>query len=112
MDERFLRITVNPSPLEGEWVRVALAGQMTWPHSKLFTTEVNHLTTVSGRKIEVDLTELTYLDSAGLATFISINKTVQEAGGHLRVSHPRRIIRQVFVSAHLDKVLDILPEGT
>lgn len=112
MDERFLKITVDPTSMESEWVRVALAGQMTWPHNQIFTTEINRLTAVSGRKIEVDLTGLTYLDSAGLATFISVDKTVQESGERLRISHPRRIIRQVFISAHLDKVLDILPEDS
>ena len=44
----------------------------------------------------VDLTELTYISSMGLRSFISIAKTLQEKEGSLRLCHLKGLVKQVF----------------
>lgn len=72
--------------------------------------EINRLFASGYHTYEIDLSELTYLDSSGLAAFIPIHEKSREVSGSMKITNPRRLIRQIFVSAHLDCVLDIGPD--
>ncbi len=60
-------------------------------------------------QIELDLTELSYVDSTALSEILSAHKLIEEANGRMWIVNPRKLIRHIFVSAKLDQVLDIGP---
>ena len=110
--ERMLQMNVNAEGLPEGSVQVLLKGQLTWTHVKQFHVDIGQLFSKGYTVLEIDLAELTYLDSTGLGAFLAVHKKIQEAGGRLTITNPRRLIRHLFVSAHLDTVLEIGPEPT
>jgi anti-anti-sigma factor len=107
--DKFLKIVLLQESDEGT-VRVLLQGQLTWPNIKQFQSEMNRLFSLGKKQIELDLRELSYLDSSGLAALIPIHTLFKQEGGCVVIRNPRRLIRHIFVSAHLDSVIDIGPE--
>ncbi len=107
--EKGLKVVLEALPGEGG-IRALLKGQLTWPHIRQFQLEINRVQASGCKHLEIDLAELSYLDSSGLAAFLPVNERFKQAQGSLKLVNPRRIIRHLFTSAHLDMVLDIGPE--
>jgi anti-sigma B factor antagonist len=62
------------------------------------------------RKIILDLTGLTYIDSAGLGMVAACAGIIFKAGGKLIVVSPGRRITQMFEITRLNRVIDIFPD--
>src|SRR5690349_22856322 len=62
------------------------------------------------KKVVIDLTKVTYLDSSGLAVLIEGMQNVQEYGGRFRLAGVQDEVKQVFDIARLDQVFDIYPD--
>lgn len=58
-------------------------------------------------KIVVDLSNVTYIDSSGLATLVECVQGLSKYDGALRLVGVNEKIRDVFLLARLDKVFDI-----
>jgi anti-anti-sigma factor len=108
--EKGLKLTLESLPGGAGGIRAMVKGQLTWPHIRQFQSDINRILASGCKYIEIDLSDLTYLDSSGLAAFLPLNERFKQAQGSLKIIHPRRIIRHLFTSAHLDMVLDIGPE--
>ncbi len=108
--EKGFKLILETTPAEGGGTRVLLKGLLTWPHIRQFQTEINRALATGCKYLEIDLSELTYLDSSGLAAFLPLHDRLKQAEGSLKIVNPRRIIRHLFTSVHLDQVLDIGPE--
>jgi anti-sigma B factor antagonist len=91
-------------------VTVHLGGKLGQMDVKRFRSEVERLVTCGYRRIDVDLSELQYIDSSGLAELVPIYQSVRETDGVLRLSNPRRLIRHILLSAHLNDILEIYPQ--
>jgi anti-anti-sigma factor len=102
-------VIVEALPGEEGGIRVQLKGQLTFPNIKQFQMEISRILASGHKHLEIDIGDVVYLDSSGLAAFIPVNDRIREAQGSLRITNPRRFIRHVFVSAQLDTVLDIGP---
>lgn len=61
---------------------------------------------ITERDVVVDLTRLTFVDSAGLSIMLSARRTVLDVGGNLSIRGARGIVRRVFQVAELADVLD------
>lgn len=97
--------------VDPEWDAILfLEGQLTWPHVRQFQTEMDRYLNGGKKKLCLDLRDLTYLDSSGLAAFVPVHTKFENAGGHLVLRYPRKLIYHVFASAHLDTVLDVRKE--
>ncbi len=92
-------------------VTVRLGGKLGQPDVKRLRSEVDRLITCGYRHIDMDLSELQYIDSSGIAELVPIYQTVREHDGAIRLSNPRRLIRHILLSAHLDDILEIVPKG-
>ncbi len=55
----------------------------------------------------IDLTEVEYMDSSGVATLIEALQKLNQTGGRLRLAGLTDAVAQVLRFAHLDKVFDI-----
>ncbi len=62
------------------------------------------------RKIILDLTGLTYIDSAGLGMIAACAGIIFKAGGKLVVVSPAGRITQMFEITRLNRVIDIFPD--
>lgn len=64
------------------------------------TKTENHL-------VQVDLSEVNYMDSTGLGVFISALKSTKENSSHLKLVHLQDRVARLFRITGLDEVIDI-----
>jgi len=62
------------------------------------------------KKVVVDLTKVTYLDSSGLAVLIEGMQNVQKYGGKFGLAGVQEDVKHVFDIARLDQVFEIYPD--
>ena len=63
------------------------------------------------RRLVVDLSETTFIDSAALGVFVRAFKRLRHAGADLVLWAPSRTARKVFAITGLDRVMTIEGEG-
>ena len=59
------------------------------------------------RLLVVDLSRVTFIDSAGLGTLVGAHRRMLEAGGALRIVQPPALVGRAFALTGLDEVLDL-----
>ena len=55
----------------------------------------------------IDLTDVNFVDSSGLATFVQGMRFCRENGGDLCLCSPQQSVRMIFELTRLDKAIDI-----
>lgn len=68
------------------------------------------LTKVSKKIVEVDLDQVSYMDSTGLGVFISALKSTKEYGSHLRLINLQDRVKRLFKITGLDEIIEISDE--
>ena len=58
--------------------------------------------------IDIDLSEVEYVSSAGLRVFVSSSKLAERRGGTLRLLRPRDEVYEVFQMTGLEEVLVVV----
>lgn len=66
---------------------------------------LNDLVEAGARKVVIDLSEVPYLDSAGLGMLISSTGTIRKAGGEVRLAGVVDRVRGIFRMTGVDTVL-------
>jgi anti-sigma B factor antagonist len=59
-----------------------------------------------GQRLVVDLTDVTFLDCAGLSVLVTVHNRAHAAGGWLRLANPPRQVRRLIGIAGLDSILN------
>ena len=89
----------------GSTLRVALKGSMyVEDASKLREEAIASMETAPCSRVEVDLSQLDYIDSSGLGVFISLHKRCARQGGTLAVRGLSGNVKELFEITRLDKV--------
>ena len=71
-------------------------------------SETLHEATGTGaRLLVVDLSRVTFIDSAGLGALVGAHLRMLEAGGALRIVEPPALVGRAFALTGLDEVLDL-----
>ncbi len=65
------------------------------------------LTNEKEKAILVDLSNVKYMDSSGIATLVEALQKVGKYGGRLKLTNLRDAVQDVFQLSRLDKVFDI-----
>ena len=60
-------------------------------------------------RLDLDLSALTFLDSSGLGTLVSLHKTLRSRNGTVRLLKPAPNVRQILELTRLDRVFEITP---
>ena len=64
--------------------------------------------TVSAGSAIMDLAELTFCDSSGIAMFIAAHENAKAHGTVIAIRHVRRPVRRVFEIANLDSLIELI----
>jgi anti-sigma B factor antagonist len=87
-----------------------LEGEIDLHVSPAVTTSLNEMIAEKPTQLVVDLSRVTYIDSAGLAAFISAMQTVEAYGGKFALAGLQETVRSIFEISRLDQVFSIFPD--
>ena len=84
---------------------IRLAGELDMASAPSLQTTVDELVSLGHCRIVLDLTELTFCDSAGLNAFIRGDRRCQPHGGWLRLQHAGGHVARVIRLSGIDHLL-------
>jgi anti-anti-sigma factor len=90
-------------------VRVRLRGELDLSRTLLFEEELRAVEAVEPRAIVIDLSELSFVDSSGLARLFAARRRALRGGWRLLLVEGPEAIRHLLSLTALDRVLQIVP---
>lgn len=89
---------------------VQIDGEVDLYSSPELRTKLMELTGAKEKAILVDLQNVKYMDSSGVATLVEALQQVGKYKGRLMLANLRDAVKDVFELSRLDKVFDIYPD--
>jgi anti-anti-sigma factor len=86
---------------------IALKGRMDLEGAAVIDLRFTTLTAAPGSLVVVDLSELDFMASMGLATLVRGAKTIKHRDGNIVLLNPKPSVRQVLASTRIDQVLPV-----
>ena len=103
----FLRLAVEPCP---DMVVVRCSGRLVAGVNDRFYREIGEL--IPGNKrIVLDMTDLTHMDSTGIGTLVRLYVSARSAGCVLQLRNMGKSVRQLLGVTHLIDVLAVVGEN-
>ncbi|MEU0150825.1 STAS domain-containing protein [Micromonospora fulviviridis] len=100
-----MTFTVTYARLDGGRARLRLAGELDLSTAPELTAAIDRLAGEGHRELLLDLTELTFCDSTGIAAFVRGDNLTAAAGGWLRVTGATGRVARVLQMTGLADVL-------
>lgn len=88
-----------------------LKGEVDLHVSPTVTAALNEMIDKKPKRLVVDLTEVSYIDSAGLAALIQAMQRVEGYGGKFMLAGLQETVRSIFEISRLDQVFQIFPNA-
>jgi len=96
--------------LDAGAVRIALRGELDLAHAYTFDEELRRVEGSGPPCIVIDLRELTFLDSTGLARLLAARKRARRAGHRLVLVRGNPTVQRLFALSAIDEVFEIVNE--
>lgn len=90
---------------------LALEGEIDLHVSPAIAASLSNMIEKKPKKLVVDLSGVTYVDSSGLAVLIEAMQKVGEQGSEFALSGLQESVRTIFEIARLDQVFRIFPNA-
>ena len=87
-----------------------LEGEIDLHVSPSVAAGLNMMIAKKPKQLVVDLSRVTYIDSAGLAAFIEGMQNVEAYGGKFALAGLQETVRSIFEISRLDQVFRIFPD--
>jgi anti-sigma B factor antagonist len=100
----------GPMPHKDRPNVLPLEGEIDLHVSPSVTASLNAMIEKKPKQLVVDLSRVTYIDSAGLATFIDGMQKVEAYGGKFALAGLQETVRSIFEISRLDQVFQIFPD--
>ncbi|BCS35234.1 hypothetical protein TBR22_A44610 [Luteitalea sp. TBR-22] len=91
-------------------VRV-LEARMLYPILPDFASTVSDLVQQGQRKVLIDLTPVTYLDSASIGCLVDLYRQVTGAGGTLKLSGLQKRVDTMLTMTNTQKIIEVHPDA-
>src|SRR5438105_7564267 len=88
-----------------------LKGEIDLHVSPSVTASLNAMIEKKPERLVVDLTDVTYIDSAGLAALIEAMQKVEAYGGKFLLAGLQETVRSIFEISRLDQVFQIFTDA-
>ena len=92
---------------DGTITILEIEGEVDLYSSPNLRTELLDLTKAKSKAVLIDLSNVKYMDSSGVATLVEALQQVGKYGGKLKLVNLREAVKDVFELSRLDKVFDI-----
>lgn len=84
-----------------------LKNQLTFADRDLFDGVIDKLLARKKRKVAVDLSQLDYMDSAGLGMLLTLRDRAERANAEVVIRKPRSEVKELLVLACFDSLFEI-----
>jgi anti-anti-sigma factor len=103
---RGLALTIEQ--LDENAVKIALRGELDLEHAYSFDEELRRLEEMRPDCICIDLRELTFLDSSGLARLVAARRRARRLGHRLVLVRGTAAVQRVFQLTAVDEAFEII----
>lgn len=103
---RGLALTIEP--LEGNGVRVGLRGELDLEHAYTFDEELRRVEAQEPDCVCLDLRELTFLDSCGVARMLAARRRAQRAGRRLVLVRGPAAVQRLLALTAVDEGFEMV----
>ena len=103
---RGLALTI--APVKDDVIKIALRGELDLEHAYTFDEELKRVEELEVRCICLDLRELTFLDSCGLARLVAARRRAMKAGRRLVLVRGPAAVQRVFQLTAVDEAFEIV----
>jgi len=86
---------------------VALSGQLTFPDHANFRTVADLLLKSPGQPLVIDLSELEFIDSAGLGMLLIVRTEAERVERSVRLRAPRGQVKRIFDLSKFENLFGI-----
>ena len=101
---------ILPMPSKDRPDVLPLEGEIDLHVSPAVAASLNGMIEKKPRQLVVDLSRVTYIDSAGLAALIEGMQKVEAYGGKFALAGLQETVRSIFEISRLDQVFRIFPD--
>jgi anti-sigma B factor antagonist len=100
----------GPTPRRDRSDVLPLKGEIDLHVAPSVTASLNAMIAKKPRRLVIDLSGVTYIDSAGLAALIEAMQKVEGYGGKFLLAGLQETVRSIFEISRLDQVFHIFPD--
>ncbi len=97
---------VNKLAVEGNRIIVSLAGAIYTEDAEQLRSELLEYVAAGYSQFLIDMAQVDYLDSAGIATLIALHKSAGRLGGKVTLQGVTGLVKELFVITHLIEVFE------
>lgn len=91
---------------------VYLVGELDHHEAKVAVTGVcESIDTYLPKELVLDLSELSFMDSSGIAVVIAASRRVSFCGGSMLIVNPRQQPMKVLTAAGIDRIVPVFAKG-
>jgi anti-sigma B factor antagonist len=99
-----------PKPSRDRPNVLPLKGEIDLHVSPVITASLTAMIEKKPKRMVIDLSDVTYIDSAGLAALIQAMQKVEAYGGKFLLAGLQETVRSIFEISRLDQVFRIFPD--
>jgi anti-sigma B factor antagonist len=99
-----------PKPRRDRPNVLPLKGEIDLHVSPVITASLSAMIEKKPERVVIDFSEVTYIDSAGLAALIQAMQKVEAYGGKFLLAGLQETVRSIFEISRLDQVFQIFPD--
>jgi anti-sigma B factor antagonist len=92
----------------GDVILLTLKGELRVPDDQLLTRTVRRLVRAGGRRVLVDLQQVTAVDAAGLGALLSARNLLADGGGRIELLNPGPRVRHLMTLTNLFSVFEVV----
>jgi anti-sigma B factor antagonist len=70
-------------------------------------SEIRALIDGGARKLAIDLTKLTWIDSSGIGTLLNTCEHMKQLGGQIRLAGATGAVAKIFETFHLERIIPL-----
>ena len=96
--------------LDSGAVVIALRGELDLAHAYTFDEELRNVESAQPLCVILDLRQLTFLDSCGLARLLAARRRARRLGHRLLLVRGPRLIQRLFALAAVDEAFEMVSE--
>jgi anti-sigma B factor antagonist len=99
-----------PKPHQDRPDVLPLKGEIDLHVSPIVTASLNAIIEKKPERLVIDLSDVSYIDSAGLAALIQAMQKVEAYGGKFLLAGLQETVRSIFEISRLDQVFQVFPD--